>query len=239
MGHDRELEPPGGFDIGVGAAQLDQRVGLAMLQRIPGLALVGAELFGHVVQDLLDQDPVEIGEPPPARGHAPLGLTPHPDVARLVAGLGVGRGELLRLAGALLQIQGCAVPSRAAPIRGRSRASRSASRARAAPRTARRSRRAPASAGSDSNDRATSVIDLVVRADTEPSGIGLERVAFVENPSDRELLDLEAALLPLELVVAGTQPGGLVTAEPVDQLSIRRHHVHLLTGNPRHPAQGR
>ena len=90
MRHDRELEPAGGLHIRVGATQLDQGVGLAVLERVPGFARVGAELFGHVVQDLLDQDPVQIRESPPAGGHAPLGFTPGPHVARLVAGLGVG-----------------------------------------------------------------------------------------------------------------------------------------------------
>ena len=32
VGHDRELELPGGFDVGVGATQLDEPVGVAMLE---------------------------------------------------------------------------------------------------------------------------------------------------------------------------------------------------------------
>ena len=120
VGHDRVLEPPGPFDVGVAGAQLDQRVGLAMCQRVPRLTAGGTELLGHVLEHPLDQDPVELRDAEPSRDHPELGLTPGPQLPRLTARPCVLGRERACATRQLLQIERRQVLARVAPIPHRS-----------------------------------------------------------------------------------------------------------------------
>jgi hypothetical protein len=62
--------------------QLDERVGPAMVPRVPGLALRRAHAVDHPVDHVLEPRAVEIRELTADREHPPVGLPPHPQAPR-------------------------------------------------------------------------------------------------------------------------------------------------------------
>ena len=106
-----------------------------------------AHALGDVLEHLVDEHAIDVGQPPPPAGHAVLEVAPGAHRARPTACCGIGGADPLDLMRQALEI-GRSEPSGAgAPTRDRSRASRAAPRVAAGPTTRRRPRpprRAPA-----------------------------------------------------------------------------------------------
>ena len=222
VGDDGEAELPGALHIRVAGAQLHQRVGLAARQRQPRLTGGGAHLLGHVVQHLLDQDPVQVREPPTSGAHPDLGLAPGPDLAGLHPPPRILSRQRPGAAGQLLQIERRQVLPALRPFRIALRGRQPGERLELLPRQLTRGGRVCQHGCRLQRPR---------HLDRRPGRARrhrdvrhrLQRLALVEHPCERQLLDLQTALLPAHLVAATPHPGGLVAAEVIDHVPIGRH----------------
>jgi hypothetical protein len=90
LDHHEVLELAARLDIGVVAAQVDQGIGLAVCQRVPLPSLWRTHALGHVVEHLVDEDRVDVGELPAPAAHPDARVAPRADEPRRCPCLGFG-----------------------------------------------------------------------------------------------------------------------------------------------------
>ena len=191
---DLDPEPARGLGIRVGAGELDEGVGLAVRERVPREPLGGAHALGHVVEDLVDEDAVDVGQRPAACAHAGLGCTPGEHRPRRAAGLGIRGGDLARRPGHALQLDRRHVRCPLRPLRIGGRGGDPGEGRELVPRE-----RAVVRSGAHRGQGFERTGDLELGTRARGGGLGIgdraEGVAVVEHSGGREALQAELLLL--------------------------------------------
>ena len=224
MHDDESLQSPGRLDIGVVAAQLDERVGAPVCGGVPGFALGRAHALDHLLEHRLHQRPVDVGQLTADRQHPRLFPPPPAQLPRLPA-RGCVRGRHLPLSALdALQVGRRDVRRAPRPLRVGVLVGELHHRREllGAQRTCVRGRR-----DLGHHLQAPCRLQLLTERAIRHSRIGrVGTAALVEHTDHRELLGVKATLLAHQLDPACPQPVARATPQ-LAQVLVHVEHARI------------
>ncbi len=219
----------------VGAlAELDERVGGAVVAAVPGLTLGRAHLLDHLVDGVLEQCAVEIGQLAAEVEHPGLGVRirpPHPQVPGLAAGPALRRRGCVLAADGAGQVHRCHVRRPAGPLCIRRLIGELCDRtelfAAQPPRV-----RGVGHMGQvlECPGGLLGLPGGALRHAVVGGHLLVERVPLVQYPGDRESLHPQPAFLAHQLGAARPQPLGRPAAQLIEMVPVVEHGTSQTRG---------